>query len=917
VQYDKRTWERLRPAVDSALELEESARGEYLIALRTTDPELAAQVEEFLAREISADAAGFLEQNIQETVLGNQPPTLAGMALGHYVLDRPLGHGGMGQVWLGHRSDGRFEGSVAVKLLNISLVGGGADIRFRREGNILAKLSHPNIARLLDAGISTIGQPYLVLEYVEGVWIDEYCDANALTPDDRIRLVLRVLDAVSHAHANLIIHRDLKPANILVTAAGEVKLLDFGIAKLLEGDDAEMLTATGGRALTPAYASPEQIGGETITTSTDVYAAGVLLFRLLSGAHPTAQGATTQAETFRAILDGNAMPVSEAIKSTNARTANDVRIAAERRGSSTDRLSRQYRGDLDNILAHALRRNPAERYLSVAAFADDLRRYLAHEAVSVRADATWYRLSRFVRRNRIAVAAGTAVAVALLGATVVSRNQMRIAQQERDAATLNERYSSAISDVQLQLLTLVESGDGTLTEDQRLARIQEMVAKQFRNEPKIHSRVLAMLADRYGTMNDLGKQSALQLQAAEQSRIADDPLAEAQNRCLASWVMFRSERIDSAEAELAKATKLLAASPGGAAPAEIACNTATAARFVLRQEFDSAVTRLRASVGVSEGIGDTLSSNYDVSLNNLASVLLQSGYPREASVVQAKLVASMSRSGKGESEGYLVITSNLAFTLLSVGEFMTARSMLETQIARVHPAGSTAEVPAPLLVRAMLSYQRMEMADSVRRLADEIVRDTARHLPPPLILEARVALGEAVLRAGRVDDALRMNTALAPMIAQMPPRPRSLMQPVLLHGALLDATGQTALALDSVQRFLRSAGYTPSKRNESWMSPALVRASEYALATSNARLAATLAHDAGEAASVDSLALAQSAFVGNAFAAEARAVLALGDTTGAVALAQRSRRPMRYGYGATHPRVVALEEWIAVTGKRR
>jgi len=914
VQYDKRTWERLRPAVDSALELEEPARGDYVRSLRTTDPELAALVEEFLAREVSADADGFLASGSRAQLLGNLPTTLAGMVLGPYVLDRPLGYGGMGQVWLGHRSDGRFEGSVAVKLLNISLVGGGADARFRREGNILAKLSHPNVARLLDAGISTAGQPYLVLEYVEGVWIDAYCDAQALTPDDRIRLMLRVLDAVSNAHANLIIHRDLKPANILVTTAGEVKLLDFGIAKLLESDDAEMLTVTGGRALTPAFASPEQIRGEAITTSTDVYAAGVLLYQLLTGSHPTAQGATTQAEVFRAILDGKVMPLSDAIRSTKAQTAESVRLAAECRGSSADRLSRQYRGDLDNILAHALKADPAERYQSVTAFADDLRRYLAHEVVSVRADATWYRLSRFVRRNRMAVAAGSAVAAALLGATGVSRSQMRIAQQERDWATLNERYSSALSDVQMQLLTLVE--DGTLTEDQRLARIQAIVAQQFGREPKIHSRILGMLADRYGQRNDLMRQSALQLLAAEQSQIAGDRLTEAGNRCLASWIMFRSERVDSAEAELAKAVKLLTAARGENTAADAACNSASASRFILLQQFDSAVTHMRVSVRITERLGDTLGNNYEVALNNLGLVLTQSGHPREASVEQAKLVASMSRTGKADTEGYMVVMSNLAVARMSVGEFATARSLLESEIARVHPAGSTSEVPAPLRVRAMLSYQRLEMADSVTRLAEEIVRDTARLLPPPVLLDAHVALAEAMLRSGRVADALRVTKAFASMIAQAPPRPRSRVQPVLLHGALLNATGQTALALDSLQRFLRSVGYTPSAHGESWISPVLVRASEYALATGDPRLAATLAHDAGEAASLDSLALAQSAFVGTAFAAEARAMLALGDTTGAVGLASRSLRPLRYGYGATHPRVVALEQWIAVAGRR-
>ena len=215
VPYDKSTWDRIRPAVDSALDLEPTERGQYLSALRTTDPELAELVEQFLSNELSFDALHTPAAANGAAAVSSPPSTLAGMTLGSYVLDRLIGRGGMGQVWLAQRADGRFEGQVAVKLLNLALIGSRAEKRFKREGNILAKLTHQNIARLIDAGISEIGQPFLVLEYIDGVRIDEYCDSRNLSPDDRVRLVLEVLDAVASAHTNLI-----APQNRRGTEAG-------------------------------------------------------------------------------------------------------------------------------------------------------------------------------------------------------------------------------------------------------------------------------------------------------------------------------------------------------------------------------------------------------------------------------------------------------------------------------------------------------------------------------------------------------------------------------------------------------------------------------------------------------------------------------------------------------------------------
>ena len=911
-QYDRNTWDRIRPAVDSALDLDPEERGHYLSALRTTDPELAALVEQFLSNELSFDGGRTPSSANSASPTAAPASTLAGMVLGNYVLDRLIGRGGMGQVWLAHRADGRFEGQVAIKLLNLALIGGRAENRFRREGNILAKLTHPNIARLLDAGISEIGQPYLVLEYVEGIRIDEYCDSRTVTSDDRVHLVLDVLDAVASAHANLVVHRDLKPANILVTNDGTVKLLDFGIAKLLEADEDAELTATGGRALTPEYAAPEQILSGIITTSTDVYAAGVLLFRLLAGVHPTADGAKTSAEYFRATIYGPQLRLSDAVTSTTARSGDEMQRAASQRGATSERLAKQFRGDLDNILGRALKRDASERYQSITALADDLRRYLRHGVVSVRADSTWYRFSRFVRRNRVAVVAAGIVAAALLGATVFSRQQMRVAEAQRDDAQLNARFAQATGDVLLQLLTLVESDSANLTPDARLAKVQSMVDRQYRNEPQVHAAILSMLADRYGEMNDLDKQIELQLLAASTSHSAADSVVEAHSRCLAAWVMFRADRADSAEAQLVQVTQLLRGrSDDEIRPAAVACRTANATRQVLHRQFDSAVAGMRAAVRLTEASGDTLSSNYTVVLNNLGQTLMQANRPRDAVAAVARVNEVMARKGETNTEGYVLVLGNRASGLVSLGEFASARDMLEGEIRRVHPAGSTAAIPTPLLVRSVAAYQRLGTLDSVTRMARVIIADSSRSLPPSVILDTKVALAEATLLTGHLAEAQRMAAALAPTLAQLPPRPRARVQPVMLHAALMNAAGQMAAALDSLQRFARSAGWGDSARADAWLAPLLVRASEYALSNGDGARAATLAHDAYAAANIDSLVATQSGVAGDALVAEARARLALRDTAQAVALASRALEPTRYGYGAAHARVTAIEQLLS------
>jgi serine/threonine-protein kinase len=399
---DPDRWRTLSPYLDRALDFTDASdREAWLASLRTHEPLIVEELLVLLAEHHAAASEGYLEHHAP-VLPGRerQPATLAGQMIGAYTLIAPIGEGGMGAVWLAERSDGRFERHAAIKFLSIALGQRGAD-RFTREGAILGRLAHPHIAQLADAGVAPGGQPYLILEHVDGEHIDRYCATRALDTGARIRLFLDVLDAVAFAHANLIVHRDLKPSNVLVNRSGQVKLLDFGIAKLIEEEgsatDATLLTREGGAALTPAYAAPEQITGDPITTATDVYALGVLLYVLITGEHPAGANPMSAADMVKAVVE-----------------------------TAPKRLPD---GDLGTILGKALKKQPWERYASVTALADDLRRYLNHEPISARPDTLAYRASKFVRRHRVSVAAAASALVGLSIALYAVNRERAIAQR--------------------------------------------------------------------------------------------------------------------------------------------------------------------------------------------------------------------------------------------------------------------------------------------------------------------------------------------------------------------------------------------------------------------------------------------------------------------------------------------------------
>jgi len=424
---DAERWQRLSPLLDALLELDAEGRKARLETLREEDPALADELQALMALE--DDNEDFLSEPLVTPPPMAKPDTM----IGPYKLDRMLGEGGMGQVWLARRADGLYQRRVALKLLRPGLADPNLRQRFTRERQILARLGHPHIARLLDAGISTDNQPYLALEYVEGEPITDWCRSRDLNIEARLKLILQVCEAVSHAHANLIVHRDLKPSNIMVTPLDEVRLLDFGIAKLLDGSEpGRDNTRTEVRAFTLHYAAPEQIRGEPVTTMTDVYSLGVVLYELLAETKPYRLKRQTDAEWEEAIL----------ISDPQKPSANLLREADSdpSRTQALRRRAKEISGDLDNIALKALSKRPEHRYPSVEAMALDLHRYLEGKPVLARPQSMAYRTHKFVQRHRWALATTALMLVVLTSALVLVTWQARQAVREASRAQALQRF---------------------------------------------------------------------------------------------------------------------------------------------------------------------------------------------------------------------------------------------------------------------------------------------------------------------------------------------------------------------------------------------------------------------------------------------------------------------------------------------
>jgi serine/threonine protein kinase len=491
--------------LDEAFDLDVEARDAWVDRLPESQAHLRPTLRRMLSETSSpesADSSGLREHIaavVQDAVTQPESAELKpAEQVGPYELVREIGRGGMGFVWLANRADGAFKRSVALKLPFVTWTGRLSE-RMGRERDILAGLEHPNIARFYDAGVDALGRPYMAMEYVEGQAIDVYSRERNLSIRARLALVLDVAKAVAYAHSKLVVHRDLKPANMLVTPAGAVRLLDFGIAKLIEGDTFQVSNETqfAGRLLTPDYASPEQIRGETIGTAADIYSLAVVTYELLTGTRP-----------YR-LKRQSAAQLEEAIATVDPQSASDA--------VQDKTLKRQLRGDLDAVLNMAMRKVPADRYATVDAFANDLQRYLGGEPVLARPDSALYRLRKLAGRHRVGLGASVAVLLALIAATAVSLIQAREAKHQAERATATKNF----------LIGVFRANDPRIASDRPRGEItarelldigSARIEKEFAGQPELQIELLGLTADMYDYMSDEGHYAAAQQRRIELAR---------------------------------------------------------------------------------------------------------------------------------------------------------------------------------------------------------------------------------------------------------------------------------------------------------------------------------------------------------------------------------------------------------------
>jgi serine/threonine protein kinase len=716
---DPDRWRILSRHLDQALELGDAERSAWLESLRAEDPALAAELGSWLGRMEQLNREAFLAVDAS---VPRPEVSLAGQELGSYTLEMPVGQGGMGSVWLARRSDGRFESKVAIKLLNTALMGRASEERFRREGAILARLSHAHIARLLDAGVSAAGQPYLVLENVEGQRIDGYCDARALGIESRIRVFLDVLAAVAHAHAHLIVHRDIKPSNVLVTHDGQVKLLDFGIAKLLEDESlpGAELTREGARALTPEYAAPEQVLGAPVTTATDIYSLGVLLYTLLAGQHPAGPEGRSPAELVKAIVDTDPPRLSDVVVSTRTVPAAALHANAVRRGETPEKLRRALRGDLENIVAKALKKRPQERYASVAELAADLQRYLDHRPVTARPDSLAYRTAMFVRRNRAVVSLAVLAFLALLagfaGTATQAQRAMRqaaIAEEQRSRADAEARRAreqrdfaqrqlsraEAINELNAFVLTDAAPSGQPFTVGDLLARAVGIVERQYAPHDANGVEMLIALGRQYSVMDESTRARELLGAAYERSRGLTEIATRSKAACSYARELAQSGESDRAERLYQEAMAALPDEPQYQ-HARVVCLMRGSAIAQDNGETDAGVERMRAATTLLERMPVRSTALQLQVRMELAEAYRVAGNNRAAAATFEEAHRLLEQLGRENTQNAGTLFNNWGLTLSEMGRPLEAEKLFRRAI-EISSAGAGMQGVSPMLLNNM------------------------------------------------------------------------------------------------------------------------------------------------------------------------------------------------------------------------
>ncbi|HEX7050199.1 MAG TPA: serine/threonine-protein kinase [Longimicrobiales bacterium] len=752
-------WRSVQALFDAALDLPPDEVERWLDARCGTDPELRAEVERLL--HASDRTGGFLDAPAAEfaaPLLAREPelaapPTAAGTRIGPYRIVRELGHGGMGTVFLAERADGHFEHRVALKRVRHAFATEDRVRRFVEERQILASMSHPEIARLLDGGVAADGTPYLVMEYVDGEPIDRYCDARRLPVEARLRLFERVCRAVQYAHGNLVVHRDLKPSNILVTADGAVKLLDFGIAKVLaRGADeapAMSLTHAGLRPMTPEYASPEQVRGDVVSTATDVYALGALLYTLLAGRPPHGARGRTLREIEAAVLETEPEPPSAVVARAAKRATAAAKAAtgsagaaegvdaapsdaaggaaagdaaggvAHARGTDPIRLARRLRGDLDNIVLKALRKEPERRYATAEQLAADIHRHLAGLPVTARADTWRYRTRKFVRRHRVGTAAAAAFTLLLAGAATVTSVQASRIRAQAGELTLERDRAEEISDFLVDVFQASDPGESrgdTITALALLDRAADRIDRELAGQPLRQAEFMTVMARVYQNLGRYDRADTLALRAYE-----------------LRWRVYGGDHVDVAES--LNMLGVLA---------------------VYQARLDEAERRFRAALEMRRRLHGGETEEIATLLNNLGGVFHRRGDLDQAAAYYARAIEIRRRLHGGDDPDLAMNLVNLGGVRALQRAYDAADSLYRAGLAMQRRALG-ADHPNVINTLNNLGTLRIRRGDPEAAVAPlrEALERARRVLPQthPLLPQIMNNLGAALERTGDLDAA--------------------------------------------------------------------------------------------------------------------------------------------------------------------
>lgn len=761
---DPETWKRIERVFLEALERAPEERGAFLDEACAGDAALRREVEaELRALEEDPDFLAVPLADLSGLFRDEAGPEAGQARIGPYRLVRPLGRGGMGAVYLAVQEGKEFRRTVALKVLRQGLQPTDELLgRFRLERQILANLRHSNIAQLLDAGASEDGRPYFVMEYVDGERLGAYCDGRRLPLRRRLALFQAVCGAVQHAHQNLVVHRDLKPGNILVTAEGVPKLLDFGIGKVLEAGAewaGAVETRTDVRVLTLEYAAPEQIRGDRITTATDVHALGVILYELLSGHHPFVDGGRTRQQVERAIVEADPPRPSEVAGLPLRRRADDgpdavvsARELAAGRGTDPARLRRALRGDLDTIVLKALRKEPARRYPSAAALAEDIERYLDGAPVRARRDTLVYRTGKFVRRHAWSVGALAAVLIALSATTVATLVQSRRVARERDQALEVRSYL-----LEMFGATAPERATGDTVSVRRLLDLQaNRTSSAYPDRPDLRAQMLEVLAEAYERLGLYDDAEPLAREALDLRRRTLGPghpdVASALN--MLGWVLHQKGRPDSAEVLLREAVALRR--EGGRRYAVELSRSLNDLGVVLERRGAYAEAQALYEEALAIRI-DRLGPDHrsvGVTANNLATVRYQQGAFDRAVEAGERALRAVRAAFGSDHQRAVIAQGNLAVMKMAAEREM--RDLLDRQQRLQGPEHPV--TAAQMLNLAGVLNRRSSFAEA-ESLASEALRIRETTLGPDHadVAWSLVVLADAVVGQGGLEEALELD----------------------------------------------------------------------------------------------------------------------------------------------------------------